>query len=128
LSPAETKVLLAKLDETYDRLAPIEYKRSRPEMRMARRPPVPIATLQRSLVPGEALIEYVLDNRGNSHALEITQAEVRIRQIPSKAAVSGLCQNFNQAVKEKKDPDGSRQIKLTPTNTAVKRTAGGNIQ
>ncbi len=104
LSLTETKVLLAKLDETYDRLAPIEYKRSRPEMRMARRPPVPLVALQRSLMPGEALIEYVLDSRVKSHAFEITQAEIRIHEIPSKAEVSGLCQKFIQAIKEKKDP------------------------
>jgi CHAT domain-containing protein len=119
LSLAETKLLLAKLDETYDRLAPIEYKRSRPEMRMARRPPVPIATLQRSLIPGEALIEYVLDNRGNSHALEITQAEIRIHQIPSKAAVSELCGKFIQAVKEKKDPSKPGQALLAAVISPV---------
>jgi CHAT domain-containing protein len=71
---------------------------------MARRPPVPLAALQRSLMAGEALIEYVIDNRGKSHALEITQAEIRIHEIPTKAEVSGLCQTFIQAVKEKKDP------------------------
>jgi CHAT domain-containing protein len=101
VSPGETKVLLAKLDQTYDQLAPVEYERSRPEMRMARRPPVSLPALQRSLAPDEVLIEYVLDNGKNSHALEITRTAIRVHTIPTRAEVNALCQNFIRAVKAK---------------------------
>src|SRR5579875_2490627 len=107
LSPAETKVLLAKLEDAYDQLAPVEYKRSRPEMTMARRPPVSIPELQRSLMPGEALVEYVLDNKSESHALEITSTAVRVHAIPGKAEVTALCQKFVQAIKDQKDASSS---------------------
>src|SRR5579883_1153944 len=103
LSPDETKALLAKLEDAYDKLAPIEYKRSRPEMRMARRPPVSIPALQRSLTPGETLVEYVLDNESESHAIEITSTDVRVHAIPGKAEVTALCQKFVQAIKDQKD-------------------------
>ncbi len=111
LSPGETKALLAKLEDTYDELAPVEYKRSRPEMKMARRPPVSILALQRSLMPGETLIEYVLDNKSESHALEITSAAVRVHALPGKAEVTALCQKFVQAIKDQKDPsEAGRQL------------------
>ena len=103
VSRAETKVLLAKLDEAYDRFAPIEYKRNRAEMTMARRPPIPMAMLQHSLMPGEVLIEYVLDNEGKSHALEITHTGIRVHAIPNKAEVNEVCQRFIRALKDKKD-------------------------
>lgn len=102
-SPAETKVLLAKLEDAYDQLAPVEYKRSRPEMTMVHRPPVSIPELQRSLMPGETLIEYVLDNKSESHALEITSTAFRVHAIPGKAEVTALCQQFVQAIKDQKD-------------------------
>jgi len=103
MSPAETKLLVARLDEAYDQLAPVEYKRSRPEMTMARRPPVPLAALQRSLAPGEVLIEYVLDNKQNSHALEISSREIRAHRVPPKAEISNLCQKFVRAIKDNED-------------------------
>jgi CHAT domain-containing protein len=101
VTPAQTKLLLARLDQTYDQLAAVEYQRSRPEMRMARRPPVSVPALQRSLAPGEVLIEYVLDNDGNSHALEITPTTIRIHPLPKRAEVESLCQNFVRAIKAK---------------------------
>jgi CHAT domain-containing protein len=107
LSPAETKVLLAKLEDAYDQLAPVEYKRSRPEMTMARRPPASIPELQRSLMPGETLIEYVLDNKAESHAVEITSTTVHVHAIPGKAEVTALCQKFVQAIKDQKDASES---------------------
>lgn len=103
MSPAETKVLLVQLDEAYDQLAPVEYKRSRLEMTMARRPPVSLARLERSLAPGEVLIEYVLDDKQNSHALEISPKEIRTHRIPPRAEVTGLCQKFVRAIKGKED-------------------------
>jgi len=104
VSPAETKLLLARLDRIYgERLAPVEYERSRAEIMIARRPPVSIPILQRSLAPGEILIEYVLDNQGSSHALEITGSSVRMHTLPTRAEVNDLCQKFLQAVKAKGD-------------------------
>jgi CHAT domain-containing protein len=101
VSPAQTRILLAKLDQTYDQLATVEYERSRPEMKMARKPPVSVATLQRSLTPGEALIEFVLDNGGASHALEITRTSIQIHRLPKRGQVENLCQNFLRAVRAK---------------------------
>lgn len=102
VSPAETKVLLAKLDKLYDeQLPPVEYARSRAEMRITRRPPISIPTLQRSLAPGEVLIEYVLDNSASSHALEITRTMVRVHPIPTRAEVNDLCQKYLSAVQTK---------------------------
>ena len=99
--PAETKVLLARLDQAYNHLAPVEYERSRSEMAMARRPPVSIQMLQGSLGPGEALVEYVLDNGKSSHALEITSTSVRAHEIPTRAEVNSLSQSYVRALKAK---------------------------
>lgn len=104
VSPAETKLQLAKLDRLYDeQLAPVEYERSRAEMTIARRPPVSIPMLQRSLAPGEVLIEYVLDNGTSSQALEITRTTLRVHAIPARAEVNDLCQKYLSAVKAKGD-------------------------
>ncbi len=100
-TPAQTKLLLAKLDQTYDQLAAVEYQRSRPEMRMARKPPVSVPALQRSLAPGEVLVEYVLDNHGSSHALEITRTTTRLHSLPNRVEVERLCQRFVRAIKAK---------------------------
>jgi CHAT domain-containing protein len=102
VSPSETKVLLARLDRLYDeQLAPVEYERSRAEMRIASRPPVSIPILQRSLAQGEVLVEYVLDSSGGSHALEITHTTVRMHTVPGRAEVNDLCQKYLSAVKAK---------------------------
>jgi CHAT domain-containing protein len=101
VSPAETKLILAKLDEAYEQLAPVEYERSRAEMRMATRPPVAITALQHSLNPDEVLIEFVLDNKGPSHAIEITRTAVRHHTIPNRSEVNDLCQKFLSAIKAK---------------------------
>ncbi len=101
VSPAETKVLLAKLDQAYDQLAPVEYERSRSEMRMARRPPVSLSMLQTTLGPGEALVEYVLDSGRSSYALEITSTTVRVHEIPARADVNNLSQSYVRALKAK---------------------------
>jgi CHAT domain-containing protein len=101
VTPAQTKLLLAKLDQTYDQLATVEYQRSRPEMRMARKPPVSVQALQRSLAPGEVLIEYVLDDRGSSHALEVTRTTMRLHSLPNRVEVERLCENFVRAIKAK---------------------------
>ena len=101
VSPAQTRILLGKLDQTYDQSATVEYERSRPEMKMARKPPVSVAILQRSLTPGEALIEFVLDNGGASHALEITRTSIQIHGLPKRGQVENLCQNFLRAVRAK---------------------------
>jgi CHAT domain-containing protein len=101
VSPTQTRTLLAKLDQTYDQFATVEYERSRPEMKMAQRPPVSIAILQRSLAPGEALIEFVLDNHGPSHSLEITHSSIKVHELPTRAQVDNLCQSFLRAVRAK---------------------------
>ena len=68
-SPEEGKRLLAKLDAAYNQLGPIEYRQNRNEMKKLYRPVSP-SRLQKSLRPGETLVEYVLNRRDPSYALE----------------------------------------------------------
>jgi CHAT domain-containing protein len=100
-SPKETKLLLAKLDRAYDQLAPVEYERNQAEMRVLREPPVTIRRLQSSLAPGEALLEYVLDSKENSHAIEITSTTVHVHTLPRRDEISTLVQNYVRALKSK---------------------------
>jgi len=101
ISPKETKLLLTKLDRAYDRLVPVEYERNHAEMRVLHVPPVTIRKLQSSLAQGEALLEYVLDNKDTSHALEITSTVVRLHDVPRRDEVNLLVQNYIRALKSK---------------------------
>lgn len=103
VSPTETKLLLTKLNRAYEQLTPIEYERSRAEIMMARRDPVSIPKLQRSLGQREVLVEYVLDNAKNSYALEISRTSIQVHTLPPRAEVNDLCQNFLRALKAKKN-------------------------
>src|SRR5208282_6242012 len=71
------------------------------EMRVLREPPVTIRRLQSSLAPGEALLEYVLDSKENSHVIEITSTTVQVHTLPRRDEISILVQNYVRAVKSK---------------------------
>ena len=100
-SPQTTKRLLGELDGAYDQLISIEYKETRNRL-VASYKPVSLAQLQRSLRPGESLVEYVLD-AGNSYAIEIDAGFVRIHRLPSRNEINKLTQDYVTAVKNKTD-------------------------
>jgi CHAT domain-containing protein len=102
LTPTQTKHLLAQLETAYNRLAPIEYTRNRDEIKMLRQEPVTLRTLRRSLSPGEAILEYVLDTEA-SFCLEITRAGVKVHSIPGRTHIDGLVKEYLREVKAKKD-------------------------
>ena len=111
-SPKETKLLLAKLEQAYDRFAPVDYERNQAEMHVLREPPVTIRKLQNSLAPGEVLLEYVLDNQENSHAIEITSAAARVHSLPRRDEINILVQNYLRAVKSKTNSSAPGQALL----------------
>jgi tetratricopeptide (TPR) repeat protein len=103
LSASQRGKVLEQLDAAYYRLSPVEYARSRPEMKMLRRPPVSPAAIQRQLSPGETLVEFVLDSR-QSYALQLTRDRLTVRQLPGRAAIDRAVQEFLSVVKGKAPP------------------------
>ena len=101
-SESETNRLSAKLEHAYDSLVPVEYARNRQDvLRMSR--PVPLKTLQRALQPGEAVIEYVLDNK-SSFAFEITAHTIAVHVLPSRNTIDKLVQAYVKSIRAKQDP------------------------
>ncbi|MGI9074119.1 MAG: CHAT domain-containing protein [Bryobacteraceae bacterium] len=100
VSLAESKRLLAKLDDAYNQLIPVEYARNRQEMERLYRP-VSLAQLQKSLQPGEVLIEYVLGTDNNSYALEITRRAVNVRTLPPRGDIDKVVGAYVAAIKRK---------------------------
>jgi CHAT domain-containing protein len=108
LDPAQTKRLLAQLDDAYDRLSNVEYSRNRKEMEILRRPPVPLAALRRQLSQSESLIEYVLDKKA-SYAMQVTRTGLTIRALPARAEIEKLVKAFLSDVKAKRESTASAQ-------------------
>ena len=77
LTNAQTRHVVDQLDEANMQLSPIEYARQRKEMSLVRRRPVSAAALEAQLRPGEALVEYVMDEKG-SYAIEISRAGLKV--------------------------------------------------
>ena len=103
LSASQRGKVLEQLDAAYYRLSPVEYARSRPEMKMLRRPPVSPSAIQRQLSPGETLVEFVLDSR-QSYALQLTHDRLTVRQLADKATIDRAVQEFLSVVKGKAPP------------------------
>jgi len=101
-TPAETRRLLARLDRTYDALAPVEYARDRAEV-TALLMPASLAAVRRVLHPNEALIEYVLGAGEHSYAFEITAAQVHVHTLPPREQLEKLAQAYAKAVRSKED-------------------------
>jgi len=99
-SPVEMRRLLEKLDDAYSQLVPAEYAESREEMNTLFRP-VSAARVQKSLRPGETLIEYILDSHKTSYAMELTAQNVRVHTLPPREEIDRLVQAYLAAVKEK---------------------------
>jgi CHAT domain-containing protein len=101
-SQADIKRLLAKLDQAYDKLAPIEYARDRSEVTELLMP-VALKVVQKSLKPGEALVEYVLSGAKESYAFEITSAQVLVHTLPPRDQIERLAREYVKAVRSKDD-------------------------
>ena len=102
LTASQTRRVLARLDDAYFRLSPIEYTRSRKEVEILRRPPVSLAALRRQLAPHETLVEFVIDTK-TSYALRVTQAGLTIHTLPGRAQIEQMVGQFLSAVKNKRD-------------------------
>jgi hypothetical protein len=65
LTNAQVRHVLDQLDEAYMQLSPVEYARQRKEMGLVRRRPVSVADLQAQLRQGEAIVEYVMEEKAS---------------------------------------------------------------
>jgi CHAT domain-containing protein len=106
LTNAQTRHVVDQLDEAYMQLSPIEYARQRKEMNLVRRRPVSITALQAQLPPGEALIEYVMDEKG-SYAIEISRAGLKVHDLASRTEISTLSRSFVTAIRNGADSQPS---------------------
>jgi CHAT domain-containing protein len=108
LTIPQTRRVLVRLDEAYDRLTPVEYRRARNEMTILRRAPVTVDALRRVLGPKETLVEYVLDKQG-SYALQITQTGLKIHTLPGRAEIGKNARTFVTAIRNKSESRASAQ-------------------
>lgn len=108
LTSVQTRRVLDQLDQAYVRLNPVEYSRQRKEMGLVRKRPVSVSTLQAQLSRRDALVEYVLDDKG-SYAIKITRAELQILNLPSRAQISKLSRSFVTAIRTGADSRSSGQ-------------------
>jgi CHAT domain-containing protein len=106
LTIAQTRRILVRLDEAYDRLTPVEYRRARNEMAILRRAPVTVDALRRILGPKESLVDYVLDKQG-SYALQITQAGLKIHSLPGRVEIGKNARAFVTAIRNKSEAKAS---------------------
>ena len=99
---AETKRLTTKLDEAYNALVPVEYERDRAEV-VQMSTPASLPAIQKALLPGEALIEYVLDNEKSSYTFEITSGQVLVHTLSSREEIEKRAQEYVKSVRSKQD-------------------------
>jgi len=102
LSASQRHRLLDQLDHAYFWTGPAEFAQSRKEMEMLRRPPVPLSAIRRQLAANESLIEFVLDTK-KSYALEISQAGLKVHELPGRPQIDGLVSQFLSAVRNKQE-------------------------
>jgi CHAT domain-containing protein len=108
LTASQTRGVLARLDDAYFLLSPIEYSRSRKEVETLRRPPVSLGALRRLLAPQESLIEFVID-ANTSYALCVTRAGLTIHALPGRALITQMVGQFLSAVKNKRESGAAGQ-------------------
>jgi CHAT domain-containing protein len=106
LTNAQTRHVLDQLDEAYMQLSPVEYARQRKEMSLVRRRPPSVAALQAQLRPGEALVEYVMDEKG-SYAIEISHSGLKIHNLAARTEISRLSRSFVTAIRNGTDSQSS---------------------
>jgi CHAT domain-containing protein len=102
LSAAERHKLLDQLDHAYFWMGPVEFAQSRKEMEMLRRRPVSLSAIRRQLAANESLIEFVLDMK-KSYALEISQAGLKVHELPGRPQIDGLVSHFLSAIRNKQE-------------------------
>jgi CHAT domain-containing protein len=108
LTASQTRKALARLEDVYFLLSPIEYARSRKEVEILRRPPISLGTLRRQLAPQESLVEFVID-ANTSYALRVTQAGLTVHTLPGRAQITQMVGQFLSAVKNKRDSGAAGQ-------------------
>jgi CHAT domain-containing protein len=100
---AQTKHLLAQLEQAYDALVPVEYTKDRAEV-VQLSAPVDVKTIQKSLRVRETLLEYVLSNDKHSYVFELTSQAITVHPLPSRDEIEKLTQNYVRALRAKQDP------------------------
>src|SRR5581483_6565196 len=108
LTPAQTKRTLDLLDRAYMRLRPLELDNPVAKGALSRPKPASVAAVQAQLLPGDTLIEYVLDERG-SHAITITRDGLRIHALPPRSQIGGLSRAFVATIRGGNDARASGQ-------------------
>jgi len=102
LSAPQRHKVLDQLDHAYFWMGPAEFAQSRKEMEMLRRPPVSLSAIRRQLAADERLIEFVLDSK-KSYALEISQAGLKVYELPGRPQIDGLVSHFLSGVRNKQE-------------------------
>ncbi|HTU45374.1 MAG TPA: CHAT domain-containing protein [Bryobacteraceae bacterium] len=106
LTNSQIRHMLDQLDEAYMQLSPVEYARQRKEMGLVRRHPASVADLQAQLRQGEAIVEYVMDEKA-SYAIEISRAGLKIHNLPARTEISNLSRTFVTAIRNGTDSQSS---------------------
>jgi CHAT domain-containing protein/TPR repeat protein len=106
LTNAQVRHVLDQLDDAYMQLSPVEYARQRKEMGLVRRRPASVADLQAQLRQGEAIVEYVMDEKA-SYAIEINRAGLKIHNLPARAEIGNLSRTFVTAIRNGTDSQSS---------------------
>ncbi len=106
LNNAQVRHVLDQLDEAYMQLSPVEYARQRKEMGLVRRRPASVADLQAQLRQGEAIVEYVMDEKA-SYAIEINRAGLKIHNLPARTEIGNLSRSFVTAIRNGTDSQSS---------------------
>lgn len=106
LTNAQVRHVLDQLDEAYMQLSPVEYARQRKEMGLVRRRPASVADLQAQLRQGEAIVEYVMDEKA-SYAIEINRAGLKIHNLPARTEIGNLSRTFVTAIRNGTDSQSS---------------------
>jgi CHAT domain-containing protein len=102
LTNAQVRHVLDQLDEAYMQLSPVEYARQRKEMGLVRRRPASVANVQAQLKLGEALVEYVMDEKA-SYAIKIDRAGLKIHNLPARTEIGSLSRSFVTAIRNGAD-------------------------
>lgn len=103
LTNAEARKVLASLDAAYDKMGAIGSEQKRQEVKVLRGSPVSLLSFSRSLEPGTAFVEYILD-RDVSFAFEISASgQATVHRLPPKANIEKLVSSYLADLKAKRD-------------------------
>jgi len=102
LSATQRHRVLDDLDHAYFWFGPTEFAQSRKEMELLRRPPVSLSAIRRQLAANESLIEFVLDTK-KSYALEISQAGLKVHELPGRPQIDGLVSHLLSAIRNRQE-------------------------